>query len=97
MLDSLSPQRRRVVLGTAALAVLLVVTLIAIAVVRGMAGAVDPVPQDRPGPGRRGGVAERGSRASPPILREVGERPPRRRGLMATAQSLGPGPLVRRR
>jgi alpha-beta hydrolase superfamily lysophospholipase len=50
MLDSLSPQRRRVVLVTAALAGLLVVTLVAMAVVRSIAGASDPVPQDQPGP-----------------------------------------------
>src|SRR4029450_5530187 len=50
MLDSLSPQRRRVVLVTAALAGLLVVALIATSVVRGMARSVDPVPQDQPGP-----------------------------------------------
>jgi triacylglycerol lipase len=50
MLRSLSPQRRRLVLATAALAGLLVVTLIATAVVRSIAGAIDPVPQDQPGP-----------------------------------------------
>ena len=50
MLRSLSPQRRRVVLVTAALAGLLVVTLVATAVVRSIAGATDPVPQDQPGP-----------------------------------------------
>ena len=50
MLESLSPQRRRLVLVTVALAVLLVLSLVATTVVRSLAGSADPVPQDRPGP-----------------------------------------------
>lgn len=50
MLESLSPQRRRVVLVTVALAGLLVLSLVAAAVIRTTAGSADPVPQDQPGP-----------------------------------------------
>ena len=50
MLDSLSPQRRRVVLLTAALAGLLVVSLVATAIVRATARSAAPVPQDQLGP-----------------------------------------------
>jgi triacylglycerol lipase len=49
VLDALSPQRRRLVLVAAALALLLVATVAVTAVLRGRAGG-DPVPQDRPGP-----------------------------------------------
>lgn len=48
MLDALSPQRRRLVLVAAGLALLLVATVAVTAVVRGRGGA-DPVPQDQPG------------------------------------------------
>src|SRR5215210_7867121 len=50
MLDSLSPQRRRVVLLTAALAGLLVLSLVATAIVRATARSARPVPQDQLGP-----------------------------------------------
>ena len=50
MLDSLAPQRRNLVLGTVVLAGLLVVSLVAVAIVRGSSDAADPVPQDQPGP-----------------------------------------------
>jgi triacylglycerol lipase len=50
MLDSLSPQRRRVVLLTAALAGLLVVSLVATVVVRATSRSADPVPQHELGP-----------------------------------------------
>jgi pimeloyl-ACP methyl ester carboxylesterase len=48
--DALSPQRRRVVLGAGGLVLLLVVALVVTLVVRSVAGAVTPVPQDQPGP-----------------------------------------------
>ena len=48
MLDALSPQRRRLVLGAGSLALLLIMTVAVIAAVR--AGAVSPVPQTGPGP-----------------------------------------------
>jgi triacylglycerol lipase len=48
--DALSPQRRRVVLGAGGLVLLLVLALVVTLVVRSVAGAVTPVPQDRPGP-----------------------------------------------
>ncbi len=50
MLDALSPQRRRVVLLAAALALVLVVALAVTTVLRLRAEAVRPVAQDRPGP-----------------------------------------------
>ena len=50
MLDSLSPQRRRLVVITTVLVGLLIVALAATAIVRATARAVDPVPQDQPGP-----------------------------------------------
>ncbi len=50
MLDALSPQRRRLVLGTGALVVALVVVLVATGLVRSRASAVVPVPQDQTGP-----------------------------------------------
>lgn len=50
MLDALSPQRRRVVVGATALILALVVALVVTGVVRARASAVDPVPQDRLGP-----------------------------------------------
>lgn len=50
MLDALSPQRRRVVLGTGGLMLLLVLVLVATTMVRSSEGAVDPVPQDQLGP-----------------------------------------------
>jgi len=50
VLDALSPQRRRVVLGAAGLALLLVLVLVVTAVVRSRSGADGPVPQDQLGP-----------------------------------------------
>ena len=50
MLDSLSPQRRRVVLLAAGLALLLVVGVAVTAALRLRTEAVEPVPQDQPGP-----------------------------------------------
>ncbi|HET9778401.1 MAG TPA: alpha/beta fold hydrolase [Propionibacteriaceae bacterium] len=50
MLDALSPQRRRLVLGAGGLALLLIMTLAVFAVVRVAARSVDPVPQTAPGP-----------------------------------------------
>jgi triacylglycerol lipase len=50
MLDSLSPQRRRMVLVTATLVGLIVVSLVATAIVRATTRSTDPVPQDQLGP-----------------------------------------------
>src|SRR5205807_1120945 len=50
VLDDLSPQRRRMVLGVGSLAVLLVVVLVVTGVVRARASAVHPVAQDQLGP-----------------------------------------------
>ncbi len=50
MLDALSPQRRRLVLGTGALLAALVLTLVIAAVVRSTLGSAEPVAQDQPGP-----------------------------------------------
>ena len=50
MLDALSPQRRRLVLGTGGLIVLLIITLAAVAVVRVAVRSDAPVPQTDPGP-----------------------------------------------
>lgn len=50
MLEALSPQRRRVVLGTGGLVLILVLALVVTGVVRSRAAAVQPVPQDQPGP-----------------------------------------------
>ena len=50
MLDALSPQRRRAVVGAAGLMLLLVLALVVTGIVRARASAVRPVPQDRPGP-----------------------------------------------
>ena len=50
MLDSLSPQRRRLVVVTAALVGLLIVALAATVIVRATPRSVDPVPQGQPGP-----------------------------------------------
>lgn len=50
MLDSLSPQRRRLVLGAGGLVVLLVLALVISLVVRATAGSPKPVPQDQLGP-----------------------------------------------
>jgi triacylglycerol lipase len=50
VLDALSPQRRRLVLGASGLALLLIMTLAVFAVVRVAARSVDPVPQTAPGP-----------------------------------------------
>jgi hypothetical protein len=50
MLDALSPQRRRLVLGVAGLLLLLVSALVITIAVRALAPAPDPVPQDQPGP-----------------------------------------------
>ncbi len=49
MLDALSPQRRRVVLGVVGLAVLLVLALVVVLVVRAVPSTAQ-VPQDEPGP-----------------------------------------------
>ncbi|GAA3563065.1 lipase [Microlunatus spumicola] len=49
MLDALSPQRRRLVLGVVVAVGVLVLALVAAAVVRSVSQA-GPVPQDRPGP-----------------------------------------------
>lgn len=49
MLDALSPQRRRLVFGAGAIAVLLVMTLAVIGIVR-VTTSVEPVPQNDPGP-----------------------------------------------
>ena len=50
MLDSLSPQRRRLVLATVVVVGLVAAGLIATAVVRSTVGSADPVPQEQPGP-----------------------------------------------
>jgi triacylglycerol esterase/lipase EstA (alpha/beta hydrolase family) len=50
MLDSLSPQRRRLVFGAAGVALLLIMTMVVIAIVRGAAESSHPVPQTDPGP-----------------------------------------------
>ena len=50
MLDALSPQRRRLFLGVGALVLVLVVAVVLAAVLRSRSGAVEPVPQDQPGP-----------------------------------------------
>jgi triacylglycerol lipase len=50
VLDALSPQRRRLVLGAGGLALLLIITLAVIAAVRVVATPVQPVPQTAPGP-----------------------------------------------
>jgi triacylglycerol lipase len=50
MLDSLSPQRRRLVVGAFGTALLLILTMAVIAVVRIAAGSSHPVPQNDPGP-----------------------------------------------
>jgi pimeloyl-ACP methyl ester carboxylesterase len=50
MLNSLSPQRRRLVLVTVGLVGLLLVGLVATVIVRGAVDSPDPVPQDQPGP-----------------------------------------------
>ena len=50
MLDGLSPQRRRLVLGVGAIAVLLIMTLAVISVLRITTQAGKPVPQENPGP-----------------------------------------------
>ena len=50
MLDALSPQRRRLVLGTGGLILLLIITLAAVAVVRVAVRSDAPVPQTDPGP-----------------------------------------------
>jgi pimeloyl-ACP methyl ester carboxylesterase len=49
VLDALSPQRRRLVLGTGGLVLVLVLAVVVVVVVRA-AGSVEPAPQDRPGP-----------------------------------------------
>jgi triacylglycerol esterase/lipase EstA (alpha/beta hydrolase family) len=48
--DALSPQRRRLALGAAAVVLLLIMTIAVIAVVRVTASSVHPVPQTEPGP-----------------------------------------------
>jgi triacylglycerol lipase len=50
MLDALSPQRRRLVVGAGALVMLLIITVAVVAVVRAAVRSVDPVPQTTPGP-----------------------------------------------
>ena len=50
MLDALSPQRRRLVLGAAGLVGAVVLALVVVLAVRAVTGRVRPVPQDRPGP-----------------------------------------------
>ena len=49
MLDALSPQRRRLVLGASGLVLLLIMTVVVIAVIR-VAAPSHPVPQSAPGP-----------------------------------------------
>ncbi len=50
MLDALSPERRRVVLGTAGLVLLLVIAVAGTALVRSASGSAVGAPQDEPGP-----------------------------------------------
>jgi len=50
MLDALSPQRRRLVLGASAVVLLLIMTMAVIAVFRSAGKSADPVPQSEPGP-----------------------------------------------
>lgn len=50
MLDALSPPRRRLVLAVVALGVAVLLAVVAVAAVRRVADAFEPVPQDRPGP-----------------------------------------------
>ena len=50
MLDALSPQRRRLVLGVAGLILLLVTALVITIAVRALTPTPDPVPQGQPGP-----------------------------------------------
>lgn len=50
MLDALSPQRRRLVVGAGALVMLLIITVAVVAVVRAAVRSVDPVPQTTTGP-----------------------------------------------
>jgi triacylglycerol lipase len=50
VLDALSPQRRRLVIGTGGLVVLLIMTVAVVAVVRVAGRPVDLVPQTAPGP-----------------------------------------------
>jgi triacylglycerol lipase len=50
VLDALSPQRRRLIFGAAAVALLLIMTLAVISIVRVAAKSVQPVPQNDPGP-----------------------------------------------
>jgi triacylglycerol lipase len=50
VLDALSPQRRRLVLGAGGLMLLLIITVAVIAAVRVAASTTDPVPQTAPGP-----------------------------------------------
>lgn len=50
MLDALSPQRRRLVLGLVVLGVVVLLAVAATVVVRRVADSFEPVPQDQPGP-----------------------------------------------
>jgi triacylglycerol lipase len=50
VLDALSPQRRRLVIGTGGLVVLLIMTVAVVAVVRVVGRSADLVPQTAPGP-----------------------------------------------
>jgi triacylglycerol lipase len=50
VLDALSPQRRRLIFGATAVALLLIMTLGVISIVRVAAKSVQPVPQNDPGP-----------------------------------------------
>jgi triacylglycerol lipase len=50
VLDALSPQRRRLVLGAGALALLLIIAFAVINILRVTTESTEPVPQDDPGP-----------------------------------------------
>jgi len=50
VLDALSPQRRRLVLAVGGLVLALVLAVAAAVILRGASRAVEPVPQDQPGP-----------------------------------------------
>jgi triacylglycerol lipase len=50
VLDALSPQRRRLILGAGGLVLLLITTVAVVAVIRVAVSSVDPVPQTAPGP-----------------------------------------------
>jgi len=50
VLDALSPQRQRLVLGVGGLILLLIIALVVTAIVRATVGGTEPAPQDEPGP-----------------------------------------------